>query len=255
MNEHGVPDSKLTVLSQAEDHINKNGKHIGAWWCQCDCGSKPFVVVGDSLRRGNTKSCGCLKENYVKGPRLKIRKTNKYDLSGKYGIGWTTNTNKLFYFDLEDYDKIKDYTWVESINTKTQYHYLEAYDKKKKKNVYFVHLIINKKDIDHANRNPLDNRKSNLRESTRSQQNANQKIRLDNTSGVIGVRWRKDRSVWCSYIQFEHSRIHIGNYTDKEDAIRARLQAEAKYFKEFAPQRHLFEQYGIIYENEESDNK
>ena len=38
-----------------------------------------------------------------------LKKYNRYDLSGEYGIGWTTNTNHVFYFDLEDYEKIKDY--------------------------------------------------------------------------------------------------------------------------------------------------
>lgn len=37
-----------------------------------------------------------------------------YDLTGEYGIGWTSNTNKEFYFDIEDYDKIKDYCWYEN---------------------------------------------------------------------------------------------------------------------------------------------
>lgn len=40
--------------------------------------------------------------------------------------------------------------------------------------------------------------------------------------------------------------MHLGSFSDKEDAIKARLQAEAKYFKKFAPQRHLFKQYGIL---------
>lgn len=39
--------------------------------------------------------------------------------------------------------------------------------------------------------------------------------------------------------------IYLGRYSNKEDAIKARLEAEIKYFGEFAPQRHLFEQYGI----------
>lgn len=34
-------------------------------------------------------------------------------------------------------------------------------------------------------------------------------------------------------------------FDNKEDAIRARLQAEKEYFGEFAPQRHLFEEHGI----------
>ena len=40
------------------------------------------------------------------------RKYNRYDLeSQEYGIGWTSNTNEEFWFDKEDYDKIKNYCW------------------------------------------------------------------------------------------------------------------------------------------------
>lgn len=38
---------------------------------------------------------------------------------------------------------------------------------------------------------------------------------------------------------------YLGSFKNKEGAIKARLEAEAKYFGEFAPQKHLFEQYGI----------
>ena len=39
--------------------------------------------------------------------------------------------------------------------------------------------------------------------------------------------------------------IHLGVFEDKEDAIKERLNAEVKYFGEFAPQTHLFKEYGI----------
>ena len=59
-----------------------------------------IVVGGDNLKSGSTKSCGCL----AKEIRSKIhKKYNQYDLSGEYGIGWTSNTNEEFYFDLEDF--------------------------------------------------------------------------------------------------------------------------------------------------------
>lgn len=45
---------KLTVIKQAE---RKNGRI--AWLCRCDCGNE-IVVTSNSLRTGNTKSCGCL---------------------------------------------------------------------------------------------------------------------------------------------------------------------------------------------------
>ena len=39
--------------------------------------------------------------------------------------------------------------------------------------------------------------------------------------------------------------MFLGHFDNKDDAIRARLNAEVKYFGEFAPQKHLYEQYGI----------
>ena len=46
------------------------------------------------------------------------KRHNKYDLSGEYGIGYTSKGEE-FYFDLEDYDKIYPYCWVVSSSTKT----------------------------------------------------------------------------------------------------------------------------------------
>ena len=45
--------------------------------------------------------------------------------------------------------------------------------------------------------------------------------------------------------------ILLGTYENFDDAVRARLEGEKKYFGEFAPQKHLFAQYGI----EEDDKK
>jgi len=56
-----------------------------------------------NLKDGHTRSCGCLhSENN--------RKLNRYDLSGVYGIGYTSNTGIKFYFDKDDFDKISKYT-------------------------------------------------------------------------------------------------------------------------------------------------
>lgn len=50
----GMRYGKLTVLKQGERFHNKI-----TWECQCDCGNK-ITVLPNSLRTGNTKSCGCL---------------------------------------------------------------------------------------------------------------------------------------------------------------------------------------------------
>ena len=59
MSEHGVPDSKLTVIEEAEPHITKSGIKQVQWKCKCECG-KEVIIKGQYLRTGNTKSCGCL---------------------------------------------------------------------------------------------------------------------------------------------------------------------------------------------------
>ena len=75
-----------------------------------------------------------------------------------------------------------------------------------------------------------------------------------NISGITGVRLDKRRNKWRASITLNQKFIWLGEYADKDDAIKARLLAEAKYFGDFAPQRHLFEQYGIEVDNEEQAN-
>ena len=62
-------------------------------------------------------------------------------------------------------------------------------------------------EVDHINRNPLDNRKCNLRFATSSQQSFNQKVRRDNTSGHRGIYWDTERSKWHVKIQCQDSRF------------------------------------------------
>ena len=63
---------------------------------------------------------------------------------------------------------------------------------------------------------------------------------------VIGVTWYKRDKKWESFITYEQKHIFLGRYDNKEDAIRARLLAEIKYFGNFAPQKHLFNKYNIL---------
>lgn len=100
---------------------------------------------------------------------------------------------------------------------------------------------------DHIDRNALNNRKSNLRPANSIQNAENRKLRKTNKSGITGVFWSKDCNKWEAYICHNYNRIRLGFFVDKEDAIIARLRAEKEYFSDgFEPQRHLFEQYGIV---------
>ena len=245
MWEHGVPDSRIIVVKQTDDYVSPKGKHEAMWLCKCNCGSnKEILARSTPLKTGTTKSCGCKqKDNIIYYNKNIHKKYNKYDLSGEYGIGWTSNTNKKFYFDLEDYDKIKNYTWYEDI-INNNYYCLKACIENEHKTIRMSDLL-GFKYYDHINRNPLDNRKENFRLATPSENGKNKSKSIKNTSGVTGVYYHSLTNKWASKIGVNYEVIYLGEFIDKNDAIVARLLAEAKYFGEFAPQKFLFEKYNI----------
>ncbi len=180
-----------------------------------------------------------------------MEKSNIYekrrDESGEYYIGITSNTNSEFYFDEIDYEKVKVYYWREDIDNKG-YHHLRAWDQQNKK-IISLHWLIIGKYGDHIDRNPLNNRRSNLRKATFKENSRNQSKSTRNTSGIVGVGWYKRYNKWRAYITTDKT-LTLGYFDNKDDAIRARLKAERKYFGEFAPQQHLYEQYGITAQND-----
>lgn len=101
---------------------------------------------------------------------------------------------------------------------------------------YLHRLIMNATSltVDHINGNTLDNRKCNLRLCTNAD-NLKNRINLpkNNTSGILGVRFRKDRNKWYSELQVNSKTIRLGSYLTKEEAIKARKNGEEKYFKEY----------------------
>lgn len=236
---------RLTVIKQVDDYVTPSGQKKAQWLCECSCIDRnQIIVVGSHLKNGNTQSCGCIqKEKAAQTWKEIFHKTNKYDLSGEYGIGWTTNTNQEFYFDLDRFNEIKDFCWVEHILT-NGLHRLEAYNPNTKKPI-LMHTLLGYHLYDHIDRNELNNRSCNLRPATQQQNCCNRSIQSNNSSGIIGVNFNQKQNMWHARIGICGKRIHLGFFHNKNDAIKTRLQAEIKYFGEFAPQQHLFLQYGI----------
>ena len=88
--------------------------------------------------------------------------------------------------------------------------------------------------VDHIDRNPLNNQRSNLRICTIPENLRNYKIAKNNTSGYMGVSIRKTTHRWEASIMVNRLSIHLGYFRTAKDAAIARDEAAKKYFGEFA---------------------
>jgi len=77
-------------------------------------------------------------------------------------------------------------------------------------------------EVDHINRNPLDNRRENLRLVTSQQNKWNAPRRVTNTTGYIGVRQSHHKSLpWRAVITKNYKNVHLGYFGTAEEAANA----------------------------------
>jgi hypothetical protein len=88
-------------------------------------------------------------------------------------------------------------------------------------------------EVDHINRNGLDNRRCNLRFVTRSQNSMNRDANKNGTSKYKGVRLLRQK-YWTAQIKLKGKNIHLGNFKSELLAAEAYDKAAKKYFGEYA---------------------
>lgn len=232
----GQKFGRLTVIERAENIRNAKGVSKVMWKCRCDCGNDDLIVVySGNLLTGNTTSCGCISLEKIKQYNLNNKKKNDYNLDGDYGIGYTSKGEE-FYFDIEDYDNIKNYCWWKH---HTGYIMADSFTNGKRKTIY-LHKLVMKcpysgrfQIVDHINGNKIDCRKNNLRYATAQQNNQNHKLNKNNKSGYSGVQWNRWHKVWDVCISIDGKRTYVGTSKDKNEAICMRKNAEKQYYGEW----------------------
>lgn len=222
-NKYGL----LTVIKRVG---TRNGK--AEWLCQCDCGNL-HTTISHSLTHGLCQSCGCInrKMEYHRSDKYH-RSNNRYDLNGDYGIGITAK-NETFYFDLDDYNIIKDIGW--SCDSRG-YIIGNITINGKQKRIRLHRLIMGspkKMMIDHINGNKLDNRKSNLRICNGKENTRNSSVQKRNKLGVKGVSITHSNT-YQAQIQVDGKLKYLGSYKTIKEAADAYDLAAQKYFGEFA---------------------
>lgn len=136
-------------------------------------------------------------------------------MSGKNGNG------KHAKVDDEDFERLSEYSWYMVSRGNS---YAARFEEKKTRYLHreIMGIAVGERvEIDHINRDKLDNRKSNLRICTRGQNQVNKPIQKNNTSGYKGVSWNKRLGRWVAYISENGKAKQLGLFNTKEEAAMA----------------------------------
>lgn len=132
--------------------------------------------------------------------------------------------------DDEDYAEVNKWKWTLNKG------YAQRIESRTQKNIVVHRLVMKAKvgqEVDHINRNPLDNRKVNLRFCTTRENRRNMGLRKDSKTGYKGVR--ANRKSFQAYINGRDGKFtHLGMFKDPKLAAIAYNTAAKKYFGEFA---------------------
>lgn len=201
----GKKFDKLIVVK----YCGKKNKQL-LWECRCECNR---IVYKTSSQLINNKRLGCDEciHNVV------------YTLKDDYYECCIIGTDIVFYIDKEDYEKVVRYNWSCSDNG-----YIKS------SHIYLHRLIMNVSSksevVDHINHNKFYNRKRNLRIVSHSQNSMNS---INQTNNLVGVR-KSGKSTWRANIYIDNECKHLGTFTNINDAILTRKNAEEKYFGEYS---------------------
>lgn len=102
----------------------------------------------------------------------------------------------------------------------------------RKKTLQYLHRFLLDEPrgiVDHINRNPLDNRRANLRVTDKSGNALNAGPQRNNTSGVRGVDFDRARNQWAARIKVAKRQYQIGRFATFEEAVHARRAAEQQF--------------------------
>jgi hypothetical protein len=131
--------------------------------------------------------------------------------------------------DTEDYEKLAKYNWM--------CHGRYARRVEKGQTIHMHRLLMNCPngfEVDHINRNRLDNRKSNLRIVTRQQNMCNKASYAESSSKYKGVSWHSKDRLWHAQIRVNHKINFIGAYEKEEVAAAAYNYNAQIYFGTYA---------------------
>ncbi|MBX0320335.1 hypothetical protein [Shouchella clausii] len=201
-NLDGHEFGRLKVIKEVE---KRKGKRY--FLCECECGKSKIIQL-NSLRHRNVRSCGCLIGE-------KATQTHTKDLTGKrFGrlvaveiIGKDKKKNVNIWRCRCDCETLVDVRADHLTSLETQ----SCGCLKKEQD---------EKNLLRKDRDYVDGQNIHLLNDT---------LYKNNTSGVRGVSFEKRSGKWRAYIRVKNNHMELGLFADKQDAVKARKEAEEKY--------------------------
>ena len=189
------------------EHVDKPSSRALYFLCECDCG-KTGVVSGSTLRQGKSKSCGCYRSEVLSKVDEMIGKR-----FGKLTVLSITNervrgcVKYICQCDCGNITKVVrgSLTWGDTKSCGCLSHDVKS----DWMNNYLKDVLVENTRIDQLNT----------------------KARSNNTSGRRGVHLIKHTGKWEATIGFKGKNIHLGRFTNFEDAVKARECAEEELWE------------------------
>lgn len=148
----------------------------------------------------------------------------------------TDSKGRTFLISPQDEELVQRYTWYVS-----KVGYVERKDWAKGANItkrLHKAILPNAAMVDHINGDRTDNRRTNLRQCNKSTNAMNVSLPSNNKYGYKGITKRtepnyKGKEVYRANIRVNGKVINLGTFYSLEDAGKARIIAEKKYFGEY----------------------
>lgn len=162
---------------------------------------------------------------------------------------------KVAIVDDEDFERVSAFRWHALKRPNGLWHAVRTQKRQGKKQHIYMHRFITGalpgEEVDHENRNGLDNQRKNIRRCTKRQNSLNRRQSSHRKSSRFhGVAWhewsRRWRVVICAGEKDQRGnskQLYVGVYRDEEAAARAYDMAAIKHFGEFATTNFPREDY------------